>query len=166
MYPVWGTWRLPPGMWSNYWNHSGTSELQSLQFYTFPVALGWHWHTLDILCINIIRYLLLYFSYRCVLWTWRQELYCYLFVDEHLMNRLLLSRSLVYFILPYICKNILTNIYPDDWRFAIGWKCDIFSHYHASHTLVIIRLKWELIDDIFVTKFSYIMKNKISIYLM
>ena len=42
IYPVWGTWRLPPGMCSNYWNTSGTSELQSLQFYTFSVALDCH----------------------------------------------------------------------------------------------------------------------------
>ena len=45
MYPVWGTWKLPPGMCSDYWHHARTSELQSLQFYTFSVALDWHWHT-------------------------------------------------------------------------------------------------------------------------
>ena len=48
------------------------------------------------------------------------------FDDVHLMKRLLLSRMLVYFILPYICNNIFINIYPGDWRFAIGWKFDIF----------------------------------------
>ena len=106
MYPVWDTWRLPPGTCSNHWNHSGTSELQSRQFYTFSVSLDWHWHTLDILCINIIRYLQLCFSYRCLPWTWIQEWYCYLFDDVHLMNRLLLFRPLIYFILPYICNNI------------------------------------------------------------
>ena len=56
IYPVWVTWNLPPDMCSNYWNHSGTSELQSLQFYTFSVALDWHQQPLDILCMNIIIY--------------------------------------------------------------------------------------------------------------
>ena len=154
MYTVWDTWKLPPGMCSDYWHHSHTSELQSLQFYTFSVALDWHWHTLDILCINIIRYLLLYFSYRWVPWIWIQERYCYVFDDVHLMKRLLLSQ--LYFVLPYICNNILINIYLGDWRFAIGWKFDIFPNYHASNILIIIRLKYECID-IFVTEFSYIM---------
>ena len=42
------------------------SGLESPQFWTFSVALDWHWHILDILYINIIRYLLLYFNKLCV----------------------------------------------------------------------------------------------------
>ena len=36
------------------------SGFESLQFCTFSVTLDWHWHMLDMLYINIIRYLLLY----------------------------------------------------------------------------------------------------------
>ena len=48
------------------------------------------------------------------------------FDDVKFIKRLLLPRALVYFILPYICNNILINIYPDDWRFAIRWQFDVF----------------------------------------
>ena len=97
-----------------------------------------YWINYIYIYIYIIRHMLLYFGYHCVPWTWMiQAWYWYIFDDVNLMNRLLLSRPLVYFILQYICNTILINIYPDDWRFAIGWKFDIFPY----HALVIIRLK-------------------------
>ena len=61
----------------------------------------------------------------------RMVLLC--FYDVHLTNRLLLSRLLVYSILPYLCKNI--------WSTNDRVKIWYFSNYHASNILVIIRLK-------------------------
>ena len=164
MYPVWGTWKLPPGMCSDYWHHSRTSDLQSLEFYTFSVALDWHWHTLDILCINIIRYLLLYFSYRCVLWIWIQKWYC-IFNDVHLMNRLLLSRLLVYFILPYICNNIFMNLKKKKFHQHLsrwlalcqGWKFDIFRTIMQVTYLSSSGYNRNWLMIFFVSEFSYIM---------
>ena len=43
-----------------------------------------------------------------------------IFDDVNWKKRLPLSRLLVCFILPYRCNNILINIYPNAWYFAIG----------------------------------------------
>ena len=99
-------------------------ELWSFQSYTLSVALDWHRHMLDIRYMNIIRYILLYFSYLCVPWTWIQSwYYWYLlqrecFDDVNLVNRLLLSCITNIFLLLYVCYSILSIIYPGGWCFV------------------------------------------------
>ena len=90
----------------------------------------WHWIGIDIHWIysaSISSGICCYISVTVMFHEYGyREWYCNVFDDVHLMNRLLLSRLLVYFIVPYLCNNILINIYVDDWHFAIRWQFDIF----------------------------------------
>ena len=118
------------------------------------VTLGRYWHMLDKLYINIINYLLLYFSSRGVVCHEYGHKHGTGIILIHLINRLLLSWPLTNFIPAYdlFCQTFIPWL-----ALCHRLKIKYFSKYQASPHFSSPGWNRNSLIMSFATEFSYIM---------